>query len=595
MIVLGISPNHDSSLCVVKDGEIVSAISRERLSRVKKDRYITQYMMDYVLDEAGITIDDVDYVGITYWFENRTDWKNDFEDLRLYIQEDYMWMFDKRFDTNDNSNILRTDPYYVEGKGYEMLEDLVLLTPPITTRPFENVPINLDVYGRTIPGWFINHHHAHAASTYYTTNLGRSAIFTMDSTEADPYACSLFSYGYGNKLETLYYPGVNIAHTYSVFTELMGLGPGLYKAGTTMGLAPYGKVNPDIIKDIDKYTKSYWERTEGGDDWRWIYRLFMKTTGKVVTNPQPGEPMMSDNFFDVEYFNKETSDSQEAMDAAATIQYIFEQTVFRFANELYEETKTFNGGNICLAGGGFLNCTTNGKIEANTPFTTVSPYPGSGDDGLSVGCALYVSHNILDVPRTYKTVGEVIYTGREYETPEGGMDLDFDVLGRKLNEGKVIAWVQGGSEFGPRALGHRSFIANPCLEDMRDYINFEIKNREWFRPFAPAVCIEDVEDYFDFEGESPYMLKICDVVSDRIPSVTHVDGTARIQTVKREDNPRYYDLIRSFEKYSGVPVILNTSLNLAGEPIVETPEDAFNLYDGCDVDILVINDKMWIK
>jgi len=321
----------------------------------------------------------------------------------------------------------------------------------------------------------------------------------------------------------------------------------------------------------------------------------MKVTGKVITHPHPQDPMMSDNFFGAEYFNKETSDSQEAMDAAATIQYIFEHTVFRFAQELFEETKTINGGNLCMAGGGFLNCTTNGKIEANTSFNTVSPYPGSGDDGLSVGCALYVSHNLLDVPRTEKTVGEVVYTGKTYPTPEGGKDLDLDFLGSQLNEGKVIAWMQGGSEFGPRALGHRSFIANPCLENTRDYINFDIKNREWFRPFAPAVCVEDVKDYFEFEGDSPYMLKICNVVSDKIPSVTHVDGTSRIQTVVREDNQDYYDLIRSFENYSGVPVILNTSLNLAGEPIVETPEDAFNLFNNCDVDILVINEKMWVK
>ena len=358
MVVLGISPNHDSALCIVKDGKILSAISRERISRVKKDRYITQKMMDYVLDHAGMTIDDIDYVGITYWFENRTTWKNEFEDLKLYVKEDYMWMFNKTFDFTDDG----TPAPYVEGKGYQVLSDLVLLTPPITNRPHECVPINLDIYGRTIPGWFINHHHAHAASTYYTTNLDKAAIFTMDSTEADPYACSLFSYGYGNKLETLYYPGVNIAHAYSVFTETLGLGPGLFKAGTTMGLAPYGKVNPDIIKDLDKYTKSYWERNEGGDDWRWIYRLFMKVTGKVITHPHPQDPMMSDNFFGAEYFNKETSDSQEAMDAAATIQYIFEHTVFRFAQELFEETKTINGGNLCMAGGGFLNCTTNGKI-----------------------------------------------------------------------------------------------------------------------------------------------------------------------------------------------------------------------------------------
>lgn len=590
MVVLGISPNHDSSLCLVVDGKIVSAISRERLSRVKKDRYITQPMMDYVLGEAGLTINDVDYVGISYWFENRSEWKNDFEDIKMYVED--KTIFSDSFNLSLEGDI---KDKFVPNKGFQVTEDLVLLSPPTTKRPVENVKINLDIYGVTIPGWFINHHHAHAASTYYTTNHDKAAIFTLDSTEADPYACSLFSYGYGNKLETLYYPGVNIAHAYSMFTETLGLGPGLFKAGTTMGLAPYGKVNPDIVKDIDEYTKSYWERNDGGDDWRWVYRLFMKVTGKVITNPHPGEIMESDNFFNVEYFTKETSDSQEAMDAAATIQYIFEHTIFRFAEKLYNETKRYNGGNLCLAGGGFLNCTTNGKIEDNTSFSTVSPYPGAGDDGLSVGCALYVTHNILDIDRVTKTVGEVVYTGKEYDTPEGGQLIDYEVLGDHLNKGKVIAWFQGGSEFGPRALGHRSFIANPCLENMRDYINFDIKNREWFRPFAPAVCIENVEEYFDFKGESPYMLKICDVISDKIPSVTHVDGTARIQTVERSDNERYYDLIRAFEKHSGVPVILNTSLNLAGEPIVETPEDAFNLYNGCDVDILVINEKMWIK
>lgn len=595
MVVLGLSPNHDSSVALVVDGTIVSAISRERLSRVKKDRYITEDMVNYVLSEANLTINDIDYVGITYWFENRADWKSEFEDLRLYVPDEYIGIFSNEFIFDGVDHVTKSQPKYIDGKGWLIKEDLVLLSPPTTNRPQECVPINLDIFGRTIPGWFINHHHAHAASSYYTTNFDRAAIFTMDSTEADPYACSLFSYGYGNRLETLYYPGVNIAHAYSIFTEQMGLGPGLYKAGTTMGLAPYGKVNPDIIKDIDEYTKSYWERNEGGDDWRWVYRLFMKTTGRVITNPTPGFPKDSDNFFFTDYFSKETSDSQEAMDAAATIQYIFEQTVFRFAEKLYKETERYNGGNLCMAGGGFLNCTTNGKIEHNTSFTNVSPYPGSGDDGLSVGCALYVTHHILDIERRHKSVAEVVYTGKEYETPEGGEFIDYDVLANLLGEGKVIAWVQGGSEFGPRALGHRSFIANPCLPDMRDYINFDIKNREWFRPFAPAVCVEDVEDYFDFKGESPYMLKICDVISDKIPSVTHVDGTARIQTVSREDNPRYYDLIRAFEKVSGVPVILNTSLNLAGEPIVETPEDAFNLYNNCDVDVLVINEKMWIK
>ena len=250
---------------------------------------------------------------------------------------------------------------------------------------------------------------------------------------------------------------------------------------------------------------------------------------------------------------------------------------------------------MCLAGGAFLNCTTNGKLVKNTPFKNISPYPGSGDDGLSVGCALYVSHHILDVERVKMTYSDVVYTGGEYNTPEGGMTLDMDYVAQEINNGKVVAWFQGRSEFGPRALGNRSFLANPKIPTMKDYINSEIKNREWFRPFAPAVCVENVNEYFDIEGESPYMLKICNVISNKLPSVTHVDGTARVQTVRYEDNPKFYELLRNFERYSDVPVLLNTSLNLSDEPIVETPEDALRLFHRSKTDILVINNSMWVK
>lgn len=595
MIVLGISPNHDATVCIIKDGKILSAISRERLSRIKKDRYITQRMLDYVLDESGITIDDVDYVAITYWYENRLSWRNVNEDLKLYIPQEHIHIFSSWFIADGEDLWHNNEPEYHEGKGYRIKEDLVYLAPPVTNRPIESCPINLEIYSRTIPGWFVSHHQAHAASTFYTSNFERSAIFTMDSTDINPYSCSLFAYGFGNKMETLYYPGVMVSHAYGMFTELLNIGNSLFKAGSTMGLAPYGKVNPDIIKNIDEYTKSFWERNFDGDDWRWVYKLFMSTTGKVVRNLYPSTPQGADVDFVCDFFTKNMSDSQEAMDAAATIQYIFEQTVFRFLNKLYDETKLYNDGNLCLAGGAFLNCTTNGKIHKNTPFKNVSPYPGAGDDGLSVGCALYVSHHILNVPRVYKTVPEVVYTGKKYPTPDGGQTLDLDFIARSINDGKIIAWYQGGSEFGPRALGNRSFLANPTLPEMRDYINFQVKNREWYRPFAPIVCVEDYPRYFDLEDESPYMLKICQVLTDKLPSITHVDGSARPQTLKREDNLILYDLIRLFEKYSGHPVLLNTSLNLGGEPLVETPRDAIRLFENSNTDILVINEKMWIK
>ena len=595
MVVLGLTPNHDASACVIIDGKIVSAITRERLSRHKKSRFISQKMLDYLFAEANITIDDVDYVGISYWFENREDWRNENEDIKLYIPKDVAFIFSPSH-TNNNQELWSDEkPEFVEGLGYRLRGDLSHLCPPSTNKPYDSVPINFEIYGRVIPGWFVNHHQAHAASTYYTSNFDEAAVFTMDATDNNPWVCSLFSYGYKNKLETLYYPGIQIGHAYSQFTEMLGIGHAIFKAGSMMGLAAYGKPNLDVVKNINKYTKSYWERNERGDDWRWIYRLFMDTTGKVVTKYAPETPAIGDNYIIEEHFNLENSDSQEAMDASATIQFVFEETVFKFARELWDETKKYNGNNLCLAGGSFLNCTTNGKIHKNTPFKNIHVYPGAADDGLSVGSALYVTHHLLGIPRVHKTVEEVVYTGKKYSTPEGGKELSLDFIASKLNEGKVIAWFQGGSEFGPRALGNRSFLANPCIAEMRDYINFEIKNREWYRPFAPSVCIENAQEYFDIDGESPFMLKICDVLSDKIPAVTHIDGSARPQTVKREDNPIYYDLIRHFERYSGVPVLLNTSLNLSHEPIVETPEDAMNLFHNSKVDILVINNSMWVK
>jgi carbamoyltransferase len=595
MVVLGLSPNHDASVCLVIDGKIVSAISRERLSRKKKDRYVTQRMIDYVLKQGGITIDDVDYVAISYWFENRNEWKNENEDFKFYIPEEHAHIFTPNYTPNSTDSFSYKKPKLVEGLGYQIHDDLIYLSPPYTYQNHDSVPINFEIYQRVIPGWFVSHHHAHAASAFYTTNYNRSAIFTLDATDINPYSSSLFCWGNGNRIETLNFPGVMIAHAYSLFTQLLNVGHPLWKAGSTMGLAAYGSVNPEIIKKLDNYTKSFWEKKYDGDEWRWVYNLFMNTVNKPIRRDWVDSPMGVYTDYTCDFFKENGPDCDEGKDAAATIQYVFEETIFRFLNQLYEDTKLFNDGNLCLAGGSFLNCTTNGKIHKRTQFKNISPYPGAGDDGLSVGSALFVSHHILDVPRRIKTISEVVYTGKEYDTPDGGIPLDLTFVARSIHEGKVVAWFQGGSEFGPRALGNRSFLANPKISTMRDYINFEIKNREWFRPFAPAVCVEDVNKYFDIEGDSPYMLKICNVITDKLPAVTHVDGTARVQTVKKEDNPKFYEILREFEEFSGVPVLLNTSLNLSDEPIVETPQDALRLFNRSKTDILVINDSMWVK
>jgi carbamoyltransferase len=595
MIILGLSLNHDASITIVKDGRILVAIARERLARKKKINQIKKFTIEYALQSAGLTIDDIDHVAVSYWTENRESDVHPLEDFKFYIHPDDVNIFTPYYSAKGNHTWNSQIPEFVSGKGYKINNDLVSLNAPITNFNHPHIRINFEIYGRLISGWFVSHHHAHAASAFYTTNFNKAAIFTLDATDADPLTTSLFCYGEGNKIETIYYPGVMAAHQYAQFTALLGIGHPLFKAGSTMGLAPYGKPNLEIVKNIDKYTKSFFERDFYGDDYRHTFRLFSKITGKKVNYyDYKTAADISENYYS-EFLTNNTSDSQEAMDGAATIQYIFEETVFRFANKLYEETEGYNDHNLCLAGGGFLNCTTNGKISKRTKFKNVSPYPGAGDDGLSIGSALYVTHHILDIPRKIKTVPEVVYTGREYSTPDGGIPLDMDFVTREISKGKVVAWFQGKSEFGPRALGNRSFLADPTNPKMRDYINFEIKNREWYRPFAPAVCLENVNEYFDIEGESPYMLKICNVISDKLPSVTHVDGSARVQTVKKEDNPKFYEMLRTFEKYSGVPVLLNTSLNLSDEPIVETPEHALRLFNRSKTDILVINDSMWVK
>ena len=595
MVVLGLSPNHDASVCIIIDGKIISAISRERLSRRKKDRYVTQRMLDYVLGEANITIDDVDYVAVTYWYKNPMEWVNKNEDFKLYISEEDIEIFSPRYSPNSFNPFKPITPKFVEGLGYEIEGDLVYLAPPFTYHPHDSVPIKFEVYGRVIPGWFVSHHHAHASSAFFTTNLERSAIFTADVTDINPYCSSLFAWGEGNRIETLSYPGVMIGHAYSLFTELLNIGSSLYKAGSTMGLAPYGTVDPEIKEKINEFIKSFWEKNFDGDEWRWVYNMFMQVTGKTVRRLNVQSPEAFYNEYVCDYFLENGADCKQGIDAAATIQYIFEETMFRFINKLYEETKKINDGNLCLAGGSFLNCTTNGKIHQRTPFQNVFPYPGAGDDGLSVGSALFVTHHILDIPRQTKSVPEVVYTGKKYETPEGGKPLDLEFVAKSINDGKLVAWFQGGSEFGPRALGNRSFLADPTSPTIRHYINYEIKKREWYRPFAPAVCVEDVEKYFDLKGESPYMLKICNVLTNKLPAVTHVDNSARVQTVKKTDNPKFYELLRTFEKYSGFPILLNTSLNLSDEPIVETPNDAIRLFYRSKTDILVINDSMWLK
>ena len=462
--ILGLNFGHDGSVCLVKDGKLVSAVSTERITGVKKQPTFTDDVINYVLDSGGLTIDDIDIAA-----------------------------------TNDvNQQIF--------GNEHEITE--------------------IEIQGRKIKTYVISHHLAHCASVFYTSPFDKAHCFSMDCSMGKPQANSLVAYGNGNKLICQYCPGEMVGVLYGEVTEKLGLGSALHKAGTTMGLASYG------------------------------------------------EP------FDFDYKSYQ-DDIKHKMNVAASVQDLFENKVLNVLNDIDRKSD-----NLCLSGGSFLNCNANSRVVKETTFKNVHHFPACGDDGTSVGSALYVSHHFLNEPRhTYETQ-ELCYTGRDYQS----QPFDYDYIASELSKGKIIGLFQGRSEFGPRALGNRSILADPRNFHNRELINHVVKNREWFRPFAPVVLEECYQDWFDFPVPSPYMLYTAQVKQpDKIPAVTHVDGSARFQTVTEQSNRDYYNIIKSFGNLTGVPVLLNTSLNGNGMPILETEEDAKNFFKESNLDMMIVN------
>ena len=536
-VVLGLNLGHDGAAAVIKNGRLMSAISRERLTRKKKDTGIGKAELDYVLDVAGCRLADVDVIAFTTY---------------NYAPDNYVKV--------------------IKLTGEEVKHNLWDHPPRVMTLDFR-----VSIGGRTQGAVFVQHHLSHCASAFYTSNFNDAACFSMDASAHRPEACSLFAYGMGTELHPLYCPGLMIGNTYSLFTEKLGLGDGLFKSGSTMGLAAYGKPLPPAIANCARYGESFYERRFQPDDDRFIELMWSELSGLPPTKS----------------LTRQENDSQRAMDIAASLQYVFEETIIRATNELHEKTKTYANGNLCLSGGSFYNCNANSAILKRTPFERVSLFPACGDDGTAVGAGLYVAHAMLDEKRVHYEPEEIVYLGRRYDSPTMGERLDLDAVAKALVAGKVIGWCQGRSEFGPRALGNRSILADPRHPKMRDKINFEIKKREWFRPFAPIVLAERAAEWFDFDRESPFMLFTARVLDpDLIPAVSHVDGSSRIQTVTRASNALIHDLITRFEKLTGVPMLLNTSLNGGGEPLVETPEDAVKFWQTVPVDMMVIGDRM---
>jgi carbamoyltransferase len=539
--ILGLNFGHDGSAAIVKNGVLVCAIANERLSRQKKARNVTREMVQYLLDGAGLTLDQIHFVALCSFF---------------YSPENYVRFFDKQ--------------------GREYTHNFFDVTGPETV-----VDSFVTIEGRRIKSVFVHHHMAHAAAAFYTSPFTRAACFTMDASRNRPEACSLFAYGDDCKLHYLCCPGLMIGNAYSYFTEKLGLGPGLTKAGTTMALASFAEPSPVAQARWEYFGQSFYERVDQGSD-----LVFMDLMWSELAGMPPHTSL-----------SQEQSDSKQAMEIAASLEYIFERTILRSTSELHARTASYNDNNLCLGGGSFLNSIVNMQVKQRTAFENVHLFPACGDDGTAVGAALYLAHHFLGAPRRSYSAREFMYLGRPYAiNHSGGQAYDAGQVAEAISNGAVVAFFTGGSEFGPRALGHRSILADPRNPDMKDILNRRVKHREWFRPFAPVVLSDRSAEWFEIDFESKLMLFIAPIrFPEKLPAVAHIDGSARLQTIAHEDNPKLYEFIQAFDRLTGVPVLLNTSLNDNGEPLVETPQDALNFFDKQDIDLLVLEDRVYSK
>jgi len=611
MIILGIHSGHDASLSLVRDGRLICSVAVERYSRKKKDTYLSREALDRFLSDNFITLDDIDMITMGYWSKVTTPW------LDIYSPTDMQYPLSQMGAYNKESIVMNhLDSYTNKVReteyGYTLPLYIDRIQPPynstsITARYVIHLNSKIKGYDRVIPCKFIDHHTSHAAAAYYTSPFKRAAIMTVDASMHDPENCSGYFIGDGRTMVKFREPGLMIGTFYDAVTEYLGLGPGTTKAGVLMGLAAFGNVSGKVKENADKWTEPIWKRDSPVQDHQYIDWLFSQITGKFpmvgalrdeIANGDPDAHFYTRKYQTV--YKKGDYNKQEVMDAAANIQYLLEHALVKFAQTLYEETKEFNDGNLCLAGGTFLNCNANYRILTETGFERIHFFPACGDDGVSAGSALYTQHFIVETPRQDYTTQDLAYLGVQYiHQPESNytqQPLDLDVVADSIADGKIVCWYQGRSEFGPRALGNRSFVSDPRRKEMKDILNSRVKFREWFRPFAPVILSEHKEEWFNMDFESPFMLHTVPCKKPQeIPSGVHIDNTARVQTLTRDHNPIFYDLISKFNDRTGVPIVLNTSLNVKGEPIVESPEDAMKLFDESDVDVLVINDKMYFK
>ncbi len=584
MNILGISCYfHDAAAALIKDGVLVAAAEEERFSRIKHDYEFPENAIEFCLRTGGIEKADIDYV---MFFEKPF---VKFERLLLCSMQTFprsMKLFREAMVT------WLGDKLWVKH----------LLLKKLGVPPSKVL--------------FSEHHLSHAASSFYCSPFEEAAILTVDG--VGEWTTAAVGVGKGTDIKLI--KEIRFPHSlgllYSAFTAFLGfeVNEGEYKV---MGMAPFGRP-----VHVDKVYELVHVDGDGGFELDMDYFSFHYSTEKTFSKKFEtlfGTPRdQKAHFFTPStgypsYFGDRPSDFDELgrqnqyyADIAASIQVVTEQIMVKMANYAYRETGL---SKLCMAGGVALNSVANRKILSDTPFDDIYIQPAAGDGGGAVGAALYGYHALLGQPR--KFVMEHAYWGEEHSAQHTEAfltenNIPYEKLGddRKLIErvvdgltqGKVIGWHQGRFEWGPRALGNRSIIADPRRADMKDIVNVKIKFREPFRPFAPSVLVEKAGDYFALDHPEKhyparFMLYVTDVRENKrdvLPAITHVDGTGRLQTVTKELNPKYYSLIEAFGEATGVPVVLNTSFNLKGEPIVNTPGEAFNSFSKSGMDLLVL-------
>lgn len=594
MHILGISAYyHDAAACLVRDGEIVAAAQEERFTRKKHDPNFPANAIKYCLAEMKITPSQIDYV-VFYdkpflKFERLLETYLAFapRGLQSFVTSLPIWLKDKLFQKTVITGALKD----IWGSDIDWQQRLL----------------------------FSEHHLSHASSAFFPSPFETAAVLTMDG--VGEWTTTSLAVGSGNNLSVhkeIHFPH-SLGLLYSAITYYTGfkVNSGEYKV---MGLAPYGEPKyAKLIKDnlIDI-------KEDGSFALNMSY--FNYCTGLTMTNRK------FDALFGGPPRKLESKLTQREMDLAASIQTVTEEVVIKLARDV---AKSSGKKNLCLAGGVALNCVANGKLLRENIFERIWIQPAAGDAGGALGAALGAYHIMLNQPR--KITGGIdamkgSYLGPQYTQADiverlmrcGAVfsshteDEIIELAAQAIADGKAIGWHSGRMEFGPRALGGRSIIADPRSQSMQKLLNLKVKYRESFRPFAPSVLREDLDKWFDMEADSPYMLLVADVVKNKrramtaeenalfgidklnvprseIAAVTHVDYSARVQTVHEQTNPRYYKLIKRFKELTGCPVVVNTSFNVRGEPIVSTPEDAFRCFMSTELDVLVVGNALLNK